>query len=146
MTGTLALMRQKMTAQLRSEITPGYQPRIELPWPPAALSPNARAHWAAKARAAKSYKHACLAILMQHKPFLKDKSQFAITFCPPNKLRRDLDNLIASFKSGQDALSLITGIDDSNFVVTHSIGAVSLNGCVKIEIADEVPVKRRAAA
>ena len=30
--------------------------QINLPWPPRELSPNARVHWAKKAKAAKAYK------------------------------------------------------------------------------------------
>ena len=34
---------------------------VTLPWPPSALSPNARQHWSALARAKKAYRAACAA-------------------------------------------------------------------------------------
>lgn len=40
--------------------------RIVLPWPPVELGPNRRLHWAAKAKAAGSYRRACLAQAIEH--------------------------------------------------------------------------------
>ena len=33
--------------------------QVLLPWPPKVLSPNARAHWRARSKAAKAYRYSC---------------------------------------------------------------------------------------
>lgn len=134
MTGSLALARRETTARLRMELDPGYQPDILLPWPPRSLSPNERVHWAVKSRVTLQYKTACYALLQAHKPFLRGQYKFTITFCPPDNRRRDADNIISAFKAGQDALSLVTGVDDSKFVVTYARGPVTPQGAVRIAV------------
>jgi crossover junction endodeoxyribonuclease RusA len=95
---------------------------ISLPWPPAKLSPNARTHWASKAKAARDYKMACFALMSKHRKELKGQNDFHLIFCPPDNRRRDLDNMLASSKHALDALSEITGVDDSNFTLTFKKG------------------------
>ena len=95
---------------------------IELPFPPPKLSPNGRHHWAVKARAFKAYKTQCHALLSQHRDTLKGRESFELRFLPPDKHRRDLDNALASFKAGLDALALVTGVDDSQFKLTIAKG------------------------
>jgi crossover junction endodeoxyribonuclease RusA len=107
---------------------------ISLPYPPAILNPNARpGHWAITARASKTYKNTCWKLLLEHKAHIKGLSMFSITFRPPNANRRDLDNAIASLKSGLDALSAATGIDDSKFQLTFKMGEPLKGGAVEIE-------------
>ena len=50
-----------------------------------------------------------------HNQDLRGKREFRINFAPPDKRRRDLDNIIASLKSCQDALSDAAMVDDSQF-------------------------------
>lgn len=88
---------------------------IELPFPPPALSPNARKHWAAKARAFKAYKFQCFAVLSQYRDTLRGRDSFELRFMPPDRQRRDLDNMFAASKAALDALSEICGVDDSQF-------------------------------
>lgn len=105
---------------------------IELPFPPSHLSPNARVHWAVKAKAVKQYKLICGALLSVRRAALKGRSQFAIVFHPPSARRYDTDGLIARFKPGQDALSAITGVDDVHFVMTYRRGEPIKDGKVVI--------------
>lgn len=88
---------------------------ITLPWPPKELSPNARVHWAVKARAFKAYRLECWAEFAGHRAQLRGRNVFSFTFHPPSHRRTDLDNCFASVKAAIDALSEITGIDDSEF-------------------------------
>jgi crossover junction endodeoxyribonuclease RusA len=107
---------------------------ISLPYPPSLLNPNVKAkHWSIKWNAAKTYKQMCTAMLREHKPYIAGLSMFSITFRPPNANRRDLDNAIASLKSGLDALSAATGIDDSKFQLTFKMGEPLKGGAVEIE-------------
>lgn len=105
---------------------------ITLPWPPKELSPNARVHFMVKARATKAYKFDCWASLAAHRSALRGRTEFRVTFCPPSSRRMDTDGMIARFKPGQDALSDITGIDDSKFVMTYARGEPTNGGAVKI--------------
>ena len=90
---------------------------VRLPWPPAVLSPNARAHWARRSTAAKKYRaDACLLSQSQGCRALDaDRLTVEVTFYPPDKRRRDMDNLLAQIKSGLDGIADATGVDDSNW-------------------------------
>lgn len=97
-----------MTGTKRAPIT---SISIELPLPPRALHPNARAHHMVRARAAKKYRDTVgwLAIEAMQKAGLDRPAWTAATlqleyvFATPR--RRDDDNLNAWFKAGRDALA-----------------------------------------
>jgi len=104
--------------------------QIKLPWPPAKLSPNARVHWADKARAAKAYREECGWLFRQTFPLLTGAPTYCpaqallvdgrlpmwIDFYPPDRRRRDDDNCLAMFKSGRDGLADAMAIDDRVFI------------------------------
>lgn len=105
---------------------------IELPFPPSALSPNARPHWAKKARAFKAYKFQCFAVLSQFREALKGRTTFELRFLPPDRHRRDIDNMLAASKAALDALSEVCGVDDSQFSLTIAKGEPRKGGAVVI--------------
>ncbi len=105
---------------------------ISLPWPPAKLSPNARTHWAVKAKAFKTYKVQCHALLSQHRESLQGRAVFALEFCPPSARRTDIDNCLSAFKAGIDALAIVSGVDDSKFQLTIAKGDPVKGGAVVI--------------
>lgn len=105
---------------------------IELPFPPSKLSPNGRHHWATRARAFKTYKTQCHALLSQHRDELRGRSAFVLNFLPPDRHRRDLDNMLAASKAAIDALALVTGIDDSQFQLTIAKGEPIKGGRVVV--------------
>jgi len=83
--------------------------------PPASSSPNSRAHWTRRHRDAKIYQNAvfyeCVDVRNKLErahwqpgfpPF--EKARLTLTFVFPNYRKRDKDNLVSRFKSGQDAL------------------------------------------
>ena len=111
---------------------------IILPWPPAALSPNARGHWSARARAAKRYRADCWALAKAAKARVDWGGLVALrlNFVPPSSRRRDDDNLVAAFKSGRDGIADALGIDDSRFVTTFMLarGRTIKGGAVEVEI------------
>ena len=99
--------------------------RIELPWPAAALSPNRKngSHWAT-VHAIKGKRVAGARVLAM-----------TATFCPPDKRRRDLDNLLAAMKPDFDGISQALGVDDHHFhPLTLRRGEKVENGCVVLEI------------
>ena len=107
---------------------------LDFPWPPKELSPNARIHWAKKARAFKAYKEACLWTGKAAGWSLHGAKRFKATFCPPDKRKYDLDNLVARIKAIGDALAVLTAVDDSEFEWTYWRGNPVANGLVVVEV------------
>ena len=110
--------------------------RILLPWPTKDLSPNARGHWAVKARAKKAYRALCA---WQAKSqglgrIYTERLHLKITFVPPNRRARDLDNMLASLKSGLDGLCDVLGVDDSKWSMEISKAEDRIGGFVEIVV------------
>jgi crossover junction endodeoxyribonuclease RusA len=94
---------------------------INLPWFPAALSPNARQHWAVIAEAKKRYRQACWAMTLEAgRVTIPDgvPIHVSIDFYPPTNRKYDLDNLLASIKAGLDGVAQALKVDDSRFTLT----------------------------
>ena len=109
-----------------------------LPWPPKALSPNARTHWRKKAPIAKSYKTACWALTNESGivlPQTAGRLALWLDFYPPDKRHRDDDNMIASFKHGRDGVALALGIDDKRFR-TFPYVQDKIGGFIKVSITE----------
>lgn len=83
---------------------------LTLPWPPAALSPNARTHYMVKARAVRGYRQdafvmACATrVESQDWRALSAPVALLVTFYAPDRRARDTDNLIASLKPAIDGI------------------------------------------
>ena len=77
---------------------------VALPWPSAHLSPNMRVHWAARAKAVKKLRALAHqeALAAGLRPRGYPYAVLRVTWHPPTRLRRDLDNLIARFKAALD--------------------------------------------
>ena len=117
--------------------------RIELPWPDKHLSPNARIHWAAKARYKKeaheeAYFLAWQVVIDTHEWMKVDTGySLSLTFCPPDRRRRDLDNIEAACKAAFDGMCAGLGIDDSQIIETSKRwGEVVKGGAVIVEIEE----------
>lgn len=89
---------------------------LTLPWPDRALHPNARPHWAYKARVVRDSREyaAWSARTLGHKPRWA-AATVTLTFCPPDKRRRDLDGMLSACKAMLDGIADATGIDDSRW-------------------------------
>lgn len=113
--------------------------RVILPWPPSALSPNTRhAHWSGLAKAKRAYRAAChveaMAAGWRKGVFAADdRLHVRLTFVPPDRRRRDLDNLIAAMKSGLDGLADALGVDDNRWTLTCAVDG-SIGGMVRVEV------------
>lgn len=64
---------------------------------------------------------------------MEPTEKFKVTFHPPDKRKRDRDNIIASFKAGQDGLADAWGIDDNEFEITYALGEPRKGGAVIVE-------------
>jgi len=115
--------------------------QFEVGWPPKELNPNSRKHWSAKSRAARRYRKECFAYA--HNALTRsDVSRhgglvLALVFCPPDRRKRDDDNLVAAFKSGRDGIADALGIDDSQFVTQFEIGPAAVGGSVRVTISSK---------
>jgi crossover junction endodeoxyribonuclease RusA len=100
---------------------------VTLSLPPKALSPNARTHWAAKAKAVAAYRGE--AFLMARRAvagvgkggdwWAKVDTEIMVrsTFWFRVERRRDRDNAQASLKAALDGIAEALGVDDSRFVM-----------------------------
>lgn len=103
---------------------------VSYPWPPRELSPNARVHWAKKARIVKQYREVCR-LLSKHVRHIyrpEDRPSLIIVFDPPDNRRRDTDNMIASVKSLIDGIADAIGRDDSIFTIRYRKNAIHTKG------------------
>lgn len=93
---------------------------ITLPLPPRELSPNARAHWATKARATKRYRQAaCVEAVLAGVPAVPwTKATVQLRFHFRTAARRDRDNLLASMKAAFDGLA-DAGVVADDHGLTH---------------------------
>ena len=91
--------------------------KVTLPWPPRTLSPNSRTHWATMAKAKAMYRHTCWALAKQSLEPISPEARplILLTFRPPSRRRHDLDNALASIKSGLDGVASALGCDDSRW-------------------------------
>lgn len=112
-------------------------PRVILPWPPRDLSPNGRAHWATKRRAASKQAEdtriLALAAGWRSLPVDPSEVRVTLTFCPPSARRFDLDNALASCKAALDQLAATLGVDDALFVPTLKRGEKCKLGAVIVD-------------
>lgn len=85
--------------------------RLTLPLPDKALSPNARVHWAKKARAAKAARRAAWLMATKvlrearQKPPMWERATASVVILWPTAHRRDVDNAAASLKAYWDGLA-----------------------------------------
>lgn len=108
------------------------------PWPDPRLSPNKRIDRRALVSVKQVAKESAYYITKYSDTVVLDTDlQLTLTFCPPDKRKRDLDNLYASFKAYQDGMMELLGVDDSRIDrVTLKRGAVVAEGKVIVEIKE----------
>lgn len=60
-----------------------------------------------------------------------------LTFVPPDRRKRDDDNMIAAFKPGRDGMADALGVDDSRFRL-HIEVADRVGGMVEVRLTKEL--------
>ncbi len=120
--------RSTQVAQGRSEVI--------LPWPHKDLSPNARVHFRAKAAAIKSQREQAYWITKASNMLAPRDGGIALRFdfYPPDKRRRDLDNMLASVKGAIDGIADALEVDDQRFGFWLSREAPCKGGKVVVSI------------
>ncbi len=107
---------------------------IELPWPPSALSPNSREDRRATSGIRKSYREAGFYAAKQARAEISADAELAIKFFPPDRKRRDLDNMLASIKVGLDGIALAAGVDDYGWAISIERSEPVKGGAVLIQV------------
>lgn len=113
---------------------------IELTWPDRRLHPNARLHWAARARVvagARADAHLLTRVAMGRNPpvFAPGPLTFAILACPPDRRRRDDDGIIASLKAARDGIADALRLDDHRFRLTFERGEPVRGGRIVVQVS-----------
>lgn len=109
---------------------------ITLSWPPRELSPNARPHHMARARATKAYRTAShWAAKAAHATAPEGDGDIAIrvTFHPPSR-RPDRQNMPGWIKAGIDGIADAIGVNDRRFDPSYVYGSPIKGGRVTVEI------------
>ena len=95
--------------------------KIILPWPDRKLMPNRKngRSWMSSQKAKEDARIAGRnAVIEQGQLWqteLAGSIKIGLIFCPPDKRRRDLDNLFSSMKHTLDGVASALGVDDSQF-------------------------------
>lgn len=110
--------------------------RLELPWPAKELHPNARVHWAEKARATKKARSLAgwTTRAAERSRLCAEALAVTIVFHPPDNRPRDLDGMLSSAKSYLDGIADIVGIDDSKWSISPHKGEKIKGGRVVVEV------------
>lgn len=125
--------------------------RLELPFPPADLTPHAKGNWRKKAAATKRYRSLCAreAQFQGLRGMAAERIRARITIHRPN-MRRDYQNCISCFKAGVDGIADVIGVDDRYWQIEFVEGELCRplgRVVVEIEPADtwehiSEPIKR----
>ena len=89
---------------------------LYLDWPDKRLNPNARIHWLAKAQIVADARNAAFA-LARNVGFTIPPGPLQLNlifYPPPDKRRRDMDNVLASCKAALDGIFRACDVDDAN--------------------------------
>lgn len=105
--------------------------RVDLTWPSRTLHPNARVHWAKKAKATKKARADAWSVARDAKLPRIDASTIKVTCIfspPPVKRNRDADNLIAACKAYFDGIADAIGVNDSCFRHQEPVWGIPTKG------------------
>lgn len=102
--------------------------KFDLPWPSKDLSPNARLHWAQKAKAVRQARSDAYLVSKGHCRPLAGRILFVLEFFPPDRRRYDDDGLLARMKSARDGIADALGVDDRRFVTQFSVSDTVVKG------------------
>jgi crossover junction endodeoxyribonuclease RusA len=108
---------------------------VELPWPPKQLTPNfkRRKHWSVYRPYAANYRSSCAWLV---KAARARGTLLSVTFCPPDRRRRDDDGMIGAFKAGRDGVADALGCDDHVFRPSYRFSDPVKGGKIVCEIGE----------
>lgn len=109
-----------------------------MPWPALrGLNPNHRVHWAQKSAAKRSLRAAWAWEATKQGARKLDAGRLlvSLTFFPPDRRPRDLDNMLASCKAGLDGIADVLCVDDKHWSLSLSVSD-QIGGFVRVEVTD----------
>ena len=112
---------------------------IDLPWPSRDLHPNARVHWAKKARATKKARSDAAictraAGIRRNDPDIPQALKVTVIFYPPNNHKHDIDGCLSALKPSLDGVADVIGVDDSKWSIALRKDKVREGGAVRLEL------------
>lgn len=112
--------------------------RLVLPWPPKGLQPHAKGHWKPKADATRRYRRDAFYLARAAGVTTCAGAVLTFTFNPPDRRRRDPQNMPAQMKPAIDGVADAMGCDDNGFRVRfpERLGEPVPGGAVIIEIGE----------
>lgn len=118
--------------------------RIVLSWPHSGLSPNARLHWARRAKLIKLARAEAAALtydamslgLREIRLHFRSMETIPLTvrFVPPDRRWRDDDGMIGSFKAMRDGIADALGVNDVKFRPQYQFADPCKPGRVEVEL------------
>ena len=114
---------------------------LHLPWPPAVLSPNSRKDRRHSTAARREYRVQCWAVAKAGNAAIRPDAHLTITFHPPDRRRRDLDNLLGAVKYGLDGLALAAGVDDYGWSLSISRAEPVAGGAVVVHVSAPAEIR-----
>lgn len=111
---------------------------LRLPWPPKALSSNARVHWAKRAKWASDYRFMCGWLTKEAGVPMLDSVVLQFRYFPPDRRHRDAQNMPVSLKAAIDGIADALGRDDRDFqcVFPSEFGEPTKGGAILVEIGE----------
>lgn len=113
--------------------------RIKFPWPHKDLSPNGRKHRMEVARLKKRAKSDAFFEASAHEDCRAFRGASGVhvdlVFLPPDRRKRDLDNMLGSCKAMLDGLSEAIGVDDSTWSLSLCRGDAVSGGAVVVTVS-----------
>ena len=111
---------------------------IRLPWPSSAMSQNgSHGHWTKKANARKAARRTAFTLARQQlvRHPMPD-AELIFTYSPPDRRRRDVQNMPELLKAYIDGIADAMGCDDNKFrpVYPSEFGPVVKGGAVLVHI------------
>ena len=111
---------------------------LRLSWPDSRLASNARVHWRPKAAATKAARHEAWAIAKTRQLPKWPNARLTFTFYPPDRRRRDMQNMPHLCKAYIDGIADAMGCDDHKFrcVWPESFGWPERPASVRVEVSE----------
>ena len=113
---------------------------IRLSWPDKDLWQNRRPHWRDARRAARAARKEAWAVAKGQSITTIPNATLKFSFHPPNKIRRDIQNVPATMKAAIDGIADAMGCDDNGFrpEFPSEFSDVVKGGCVLIHVIPPV--------
>lgn len=111
---------------------------VTLPWPSRHLSPHANGHWWSRSSATRKARRDAFYAARNAGVATDPNAVLRVAYNPPDRRRRDVQNMPAMIKAYIDGIADAMGCDDNGFRVQFpdSFGDVVKGGEIVIEVTE----------